>query len=156
MTQENSNVTSTGIVSTLFAYTLMLSILFALLWNWDGFWQTNIAWLGDAQSRFFPAKYEEENSKLRMITKNNRILENYEKRISELAANLEKSNYELSSIKIEKEKYCSYLDTSLRMFDHATADMSDEKTKSIVKCTNKECEEIFEKREMVTSLCRQI
>ena len=42
MTQENSNVTSTGIVSTLFAYTLMLSILFALLWNWDGFWQTNI------------------------------------------------------------------------------------------------------------------
>ena len=37
--------------------TLVVAII-ALVWNWDGFWQTDIKVLDDLQKKYFPIKYE--------------------------------------------------------------------------------------------------
>ncbi len=42
-------------------------ISFVLIWNWDGFWQTNIGFLMKMQQSYFPVKYAIENEQEQKI-----------------------------------------------------------------------------------------
>jgi hypothetical protein len=54
----------TRIVESLLSVVLALVMGGVLLWNWDGFWQTEIPLLTSAQETYFPVKHAQEQDKL--------------------------------------------------------------------------------------------
>lgn len=137
-----------------------LFICLALLWNWDGFWQTNIAFLNDYQKSFFPSKYNEEQLKVSRITRNNKLIddilwkvERAEKRRDAALSELEQAQEKISSYLAEENATCRYYDTSLRMIDRLTKKYSEDELKRTLSCTSPECEQILYSRKEAASIC---
>ncbi|GMQ52813.1 hypothetical protein [Halopseudomonas aestusnigri] len=145
--------TGGGRSSEIFGWLLLVCFGFALLWNWDGFWQTQIKWLTDLQVATFPVKHAEENLKVNRVTQNNRLIDGYQERMAHLEAELESSKSELALIRYSKAENCRYLDAAVRMFDNTTADLSSEARAREVRCTSRECDAILNNRAEVKALC---
>lgn len=135
-------------------------IVFITLWNWDGFWQTNINWLNKGQQALVPVKYTQEQLKITRITNNNKIIEHLEVRMNDI---LEK-NESLIDKKLQAEatlnkylaaenKKCRFYDTSLRMIDHLVKKYSEDELKRVLSCTSAECEYILFDRPVAQSIC---
>ena len=60
-TKESTNG---SFLSSVIKFVFWLVISLTLLWNWDGFWQTDIKSLNKVQKNFFPSKYSEEQLKV--------------------------------------------------------------------------------------------
>ena len=54
----------TRIVESLLSIVIALVVSGVMLWNWDGFWQTEIPLLASAQEAYFPVKHAQEQDKL--------------------------------------------------------------------------------------------
>lgn len=158
-------------LSTLGGLLFWLVIASTMLWNWDGFWQTDIKPLENFQKEYFSSKYNEEQMKLSQIANNTKIIENIRERLKKVEksaeikvkqANEEKgialSKFEevklqLSSYLNQKNTECRYFDASLRMIDHLTTKYSPDELKDVLPCTSAECENILHKRQEVRSVC---
>ncbi|MBB1443026.1 hypothetical protein [Pseudoalteromonas sp. SG43-3] len=158
-------------LSSVIKFVFWLVISSALLWNWDGFWQTDIKSLNKVQKNFFPSKYSEEQLKVSRITRNNNLIDDIRKRLerAENRANgkIEKARgerdqalSELEASKSELNRYlekentkCRYYDTSLRMIDHLTNKYSEDELKRTLSCTSAECEKILHYRQEATAIC---
>ena len=147
------------------------AVFLVILWNWDGFWQTNIAPLKAIQSQYFPSKYDYEQLKVSMSVKNNTYigkiedrfiakeesvlqkLENANIKRMESEKKLEVAQNELSK-QLEKERVqCRFYDSSLRMIDHLTKKYSEDEIKRTLSCTSRECETILNDRPMAEGVC---
>lgn len=160
-----------GFFSSLMSFAFWLVIGSALLWNWDGFWQTDIKILNNAQKDIFPSKYSEEQLKVSRITRNNNLindirdrLEREEKRAKgkvkkaiqerDIAlSGLEDAKEELNSYLEKENTKCRYYDSSLRMIDHLTKKYSEDELKRVLSCTSAECEKILYYRQEATAIC---
>lgn len=142
-----------GRLSEIFGWLLLVCFVFALLWNWDGFWQTKIKWLTDLQVATFPVKHSEENLKVNRVTQNNQLIDGYQERMAHLESELESAKTELALIRYSKVENCRYLDAAVRMFDNTTADLSSEARAREVRCTSHECDAILNNRAEVEALC---
>ena len=158
-------------LSSLFLFIFWLIIGSAFVWNWDGFWQTDIKFLNNAQKDFFPSKYSEEQLKVSRITRNNNLiddirarLEREEKRSEEklgkvirekdiALSELEEAKAELNSYLEKENTKCRYYDTSLRMIDHLTKKYSEDELKRVLSCTSAECENILHYRQEAIAIC---
>ena len=167
----NHNSENQGFLSNLFSVLFFLAIVLSVLWNWDGFWQTDVGFLKDFQKSFFSAKYSEEQLKISRIRKNNEVLDEIESKLrayeSKSIAALERSNLamdkaSLRAVKAEKRlaEYiasenlkCRYYDASLRMIDHLTKKYSEDELARTISCTSKECEVILESKSDALSVC---
>lgn len=160
-----------GWLSGLRAIVVFLAIIFSTLWNWDGFWQTNIAPLKNTQNSFFPAKYKEEQLKLSRIAKNNEVLDEIENRLKsyeaksiealeraslakeQAMAEAMKAEEDLAAYLEQESLKCRYYDTSLRMIAHLTKKYSEDELKRTLSCTSKECEEILNAESVARMVC---
>ncbi|ELF5327280.1 hypothetical protein [Vibrio cholerae] len=169
--EEKVNSRNGGFISTATTFLFWLIIGSTFLWNWDGFWQTDIKLLNNIQSEYFSSKYNEEQLKLSRIANNNYLIESITERldtaekraddkvqkayrerdmaISKLnSAEVELANY------LEKENMkCRFYDTSLRMIDHLTKKYSEDDLKRVLSCTSVECEKILNYRQEATAIC---
>ncbi|MGL4824330.1 MAG: hypothetical protein ACRC2W_15395 [Plesiomonas shigelloides] len=144
-----------------------------VLWNWDGFWQTDIKSLEKIQRQYFYSKYSEEQLKLSRITNNNKVIDDIQERldISERlsAKEVERATQEkdsaLSELAIARFKLnsylkkentkCRYYDTSLRMIDQLIKRYSEDDLQRILNCTNSECQKILYSRREATEICNE-
>ena len=161
-----------GFISGFFSIVFFVAIVVSLLWNWDGFWQTNIIPLKTAQKEIFPAKYKEEQLKLSRVIKNNEIIEDIESRLkkheSKLVSAIERANIakdkavskaieaeeQLASYLDQENLKCRYYDTSLRMINHLTKKYSEDELKRTISCTSQECEEILNSTSLASAVCK--
>ena len=60
------------ILEGLLSVVIALVVSTVMLWNWDGFWQTNIPMLTSIQGTYFPVKHAQEQDKL-VNTRNNTV-----------------------------------------------------------------------------------
>ena len=60
------------ILESLLSVVIALVVGTAMLWNWDGFWQTRIPMLNSIQETYFPVKHAQEQDKL-VNTRNNTV-----------------------------------------------------------------------------------
>ncbi|AKE52730.1 hypothetical protein [Kangiella geojedonensis] len=160
-----------GFLSTLGGLAFWLVIASTMLWNWDGFWQTDIKPLENFQKEYFSSKYNEEQMKLSRISNNSKIIENIRDRLEKVEKSaeikVEKANKEkdiaiskLEDLKLklgsylrEKNTKCRYFDTSLRMIDVLTKKYSPDELKRVLSCTSAECENILYTPQEVRSIC---
>jgi len=163
--------TGGGILSELFSIFLIVSIIATALWNWDGFWQTDINFLKNSQKDFFSAKYNEEQLKLSRISTNNDVLEEIENRLKayEIESKMKIDKYRLvkdnAILEAERAKLalseyvdqenlkCRYLDTSRRMIEHLTKKYSADELGRTLSCTSIECENILYAKPEAASIC---
>ncbi|HSH71193.1 MAG TPA: hypothetical protein VK997_14825 [Deferrisomatales bacterium] len=54
----------TRIVENLLSIIIAMVVVSGMLWNWDGFWQTEIPLLTSAQETYFPVKHAQEQDKI--------------------------------------------------------------------------------------------
>jgi hypothetical protein len=143
-----------NVLNNLFTAMLWLTILVvfmgAFVWNWDGFWQTDIKQLKSAQLRYFPAKVNEENLKLSRVLDNNKVIAGFENKLVEAEADVEterqrasNSQMQLKALVAEQIIKCQYYRTSLKIIDNLTRKISPEELQALVKCTNQECDQII-------------
>ena len=134
--------------------------LLVILWNWDGFWQTDIEWLSTSQQSMFSVKFAEEQLKVSRITDNNKIIAQSEQRFEAI----KEENVQLTDQKFQAEKAlkhfqnienekCRYYDTALRMLDHLSDKYSEQELKRTIRCTSAECEQILENRALAQKVC---
>ncbi len=110
----------------------LLVLIVALLWNWDGFWRTDIKFLTDAQTTYFPVKYEAEQLKIAALEEKNQSL----KAVEEVEA-------ELVALKKEAAVLLRHYDTSIRIIKQLNRKVSPEKFEEALKCNSPECENIL-------------
>ena len=157
-----------GFLLTLAALMVIAS---SILWNWDGFWQTDIKPLEKFQKKYFLSKYNEEQLKLSRITNNDKLIKDIRGRLEKVEKSaeekVEKANKEkreafskLEDIELQLSSYldkenmkCRYFDTSLRMIDHLIRKYSEDELKRVLSCTSSECENILQNRQKVRSIC---
>lgn len=153
-----------NVLNNLFTAMLWLTILAvfagAFVWNWDGFWQTDIKQLKSVQLRYFPAKFNEENLKLSRVLDNNKVLAGFEQKLVKAEANVEterqrasNSQMQLKALVAEQDTKCQYYKTSLKIIDNLTRKISPEDLHALVKCTNQECEQIIKSTPDALSIC---
>ena len=153
-----------AVLRTLFAALFGLIALAILagvfVWNWDGFWQTDIGRLNSVQQRYFPAKFEEEQLKLSRILDNSKVLKAFEQRLAKAEAEVERerqrasnSQLELKALVAEENTKCQYFKTSLKIIDNLTRKISPEDLQALVKCTNQECEQIIKSAPDALAIC---
>lgn len=156
--------TVNGVLRTLFAALFGLIALAILtgvfVWNWDGFWQTDIGRLNSAEQRYFPAKFEEEQLKLSRVRDNSKVLKAIEKRLAKAEAEVERerqrasnSQLELKALVAEENTKCQYYKTSLKIIENLTRKISPEDLQALVKCTNQECEQIMKATPATLAIC---
>lgn len=162
---------SGGFLSTLATLVFWLVIASIMLWNWDGFWQTDIKSIEKLQKEYFSVKYNEEQMKVSRIANNNKLIEDIRERLERVEqraeAKVEKANKEkeivlskLDDVELQLSSYlekentkCRYFDTSLRMIDHLTKKYSEDELKRALSCTSVECENILHYRQEARSIC---
>ncbi len=121
---------------------LLILFLLALLWNWDGFWQTEIGLLRDAQQRYLPAKHAQEQQKLANVTLYNSELERLRAQLQALESQIA----ELKAAGDAVQKQRVYLEAALRMVANLSSKLPAEQLEALRgACTSLECEEIFSK-----------
>jgi hypothetical protein len=128
----------------------LIVIIIALLWNWDGFWRTDIKFLDTAQQTYFPIKYETERIKTEAMNNNTALYNKMSEKDSQFKKETDKF---LKSIEAEEEKLIAtkkkaaallrYYDTSLRMIKQLQRKFSPDEFEEILKCNSSECEDII-------------
>ena len=120
---------------------LMILIGLALLWNWDGFWQTNIGFLRSSQERYLPAKVAQEQQKLSNVALNNSELEKMRAQVLLLETQLA----ELKSAGASEQKK-GHLEAALQIIETLSSKVPAEQLEEVRSgCSSQECEEIFTK-----------
>ncbi len=120
---------------------LMLLVLLALLWNWDGFWQTNIGFLRNSQERYLPAKAAQEQQKLNNVGLYNSELE-------KLRGQVQLLETQLAALKTAAapEQKKSHLEAALQIIETLSSKIPAEQLAAVRSgCSSQECEEIFTK-----------
>ena len=151
---QSSNVKSTenkssGCFSSFAKFVIWVGICFALLWNWDGFWQTDIEFVNLVQQEFFSNKYAQEQLKIENYNDNIRLINAF-KRLKDEA----ESERDLANEKLEKAtRQCRYYDSSLRIIDILTKKYSEDELKRVLNCTSAECEDILHDRRRAEPFC---
>ncbi|MEN8210613.1 MAG: hypothetical protein ABFR31_02770 [Thermodesulfobacteriota bacterium] len=128
---------------------LLIVVLIALLWNWDGFWKTDIKVLKQAQEKYFPIKYKAESLKTSVINENLEIVQQMKERTSKYKEETKKALQDVEAaeakvIAITKkgEVLLRYYDTSRRIIDKLKRKFSPDELDAALKCNSIECEEI--------------
>ncbi len=143
--ENNSNpkTNNSGLFDALFGYAILMTIAFIFVWNWDGFWQTNIRPLENVQQKYFPSKFKQEQLKISRIEKNNEYF-------AEIESRLELAESELAKQKLN----CAYYKTSLRVIVNLKRSLSEDELSKIKKlCSNDECDQIFDSEPKVQEIC---
>lgn len=118
---------------------LMMLIGLALLWNWDGFWQTNIGFLRSSQERYLPAKVAQEQQKLSNIGLHNSELETLRAQVQLLETQL----VELKTAGAGEQKN-RHFEAALQIIETLSSNLSAEQLEQLRSgCSSQECEEIF-------------
>lgn len=158
--QNSSDTSGSGFLASLFNFVFLFALVFVILWNWDGFWQTDIGPLTRAQQSVFPVKYNEEQLKLSRIQNNNQLIEQIESRVDryetavvEAEKEARKAQERLSAVVSKENEKCRYYDTALRMIDLLTRKYSEEELKRTLSCTSPECEEILMSKHQAYEVC---
>lgn len=121
---------------------LLILLGLTLLWNWDGFWQTNIGFLRGAQERYLPAKLAQEQQKLGNIELHNSELERLRAQVATLQTQIAQLQGGGATGQAEK----TYLQAALRIIANLSGKLPAEELEAIrSSCTSLECEEIFSK-----------
>ena len=128
---------------------LLIVVLIALLWNWDGFWKTDIKILKQAQETYFPVKYKAESLKTAVVKENLEIIQQMQKRVSKYKQETDKA---LKALEAAEEKVIAvtekatvllrYYDTSRRIIEKLKRKFSPDELDAALKCNSIECEEI--------------
>lgn len=128
----------------------LLVLIVALLWNWDGFWRTDIKLLTDAQKTYFPVKYEAEylkvaalDDKSSLFTKMNERIVTYEEEKDQSLKAVEEVEAELVALRKEASVLLRYYDTSLRIIKQLNRKFSPDEFEETLKCNSPECENIL-------------
>lgn len=121
---------------------LLILLLLVLLWNWDGFWQTNIGFLRNAQERYLPAKLAQEQQKVSNVGLHNSEMEKLRGQVAALEAQIA----QLQGATAAEAQQKSYLQAALRIIANLSGKLPAEQLEAIrSSCTSLECEEIFSK-----------
>lgn len=136
----------------------ILGAVFA--WNWDGFWQTDIKRLQSVQRSYFPAKFKEEQLKLSRVLDNNQIIERIEKKLAEADETVEMERQRaaaaqaaLKALEEKEGSKCQYYRTSLKIIETLTGRIPPDELRTLVRCTNQECEQIIGSAPDALSIC---
>ncbi|SHK28410.1 hypothetical protein SAMN05216369_1347 [Marinobacter antarcticus] len=158
--EKASDTQGGGFLAGVFNFVFMFALVFVILWNWDGFWQTDIGPLSRAQQSVFPVKFNEEQLKLSRIQNNNQLIEQMERRTDSYEQNMvaaEKDAKEareaLAAVRSLESEKCRYYDTALRMIDLLTRKYSEDELKQTLSCTSPECEEILVSKHQAFEVC---
>jgi len=121
----------------------LLVLIVALLWNWDGFWRTDIKVITDAQKTYFPAKYEAEHLKIAalddkssLFTKMNERIVKYEEEKDQSLKTVEDVEAELVALKKEAAVLLRHYDTSLRIIKQLNRKFSPDEFEETLKCNS--------------------
>jgi len=127
----------------------LLVIIVALLWNWDGFWKTDIKFLTDIQKTYFPIKYEAEHLKVAaldekssLFTKMNERVVTYEQEKNQSLKALQAVEEELVAANRKATVLLRHYDTSLRIISQLKRKFPPDEFEEILKCNSVECENI--------------
>lgn len=160
MNRKNSASDSRGVLGSLFTVAAFGALTVALVWNWDGFWQTDIAPLSAAQQRYFPAKFSQEQFKLSRILDNSAWMKTFERRLAQAEADAEDdrqraagSQAELAALRTKSGTDCRYYRASLKIIDNLARKIPPEGLRTSAACTNVECEQIIRARPEALSIC---
>src|SRR5574340_142428 len=145
------------VLSGLIAFVILGAVF---VWNWDGFWQTDIKRLQSVQQRYFPSKFKEEQLKLSRVLDNNQIIERIERKLAEAdkAVEMERqraaaAHMALKEIQAKEGSKCQYYKTSLKIIETLVGRISPDELRSQVRCTNQECEQIIKSTPDALSIC---
>lgn len=139
----------------------VLGILAAVfVWNWDGFWQTDIGRLNALQQRYFPAKFKEEQLKLSRVMDSSAWLATFERRLAQAEADAEserqraaESQSAVTALRAKDNTNCGYYKASLKILDNLAKKIPPESLRTSAGCTNAECVQIIEARPEALSVC---
>lgn len=127
----------------------LVVIIVALLWNWDGFWRTDIKFLTDIQKTYFPIKYEAEHLKVAaldekssLFTKMNERIVTYEQEKNQSLKALQAVEEELVAVNKKATVLLRHYDTSLRIINQLQRKFSPDEFEETLKCNSAECENI--------------
>lgn len=130
------------------------------VWNWDGFWQTDIGHLNALQQRYFPAKVKEEQLKLSRVLDNSTWMTTFERRLAQAEADAESdrqravaSQSELAELRAKDNTNCRYYKASLKVIDNLAKKIPSGDLRTSAGCTNVECEQIIRARPEALSVC---
>lgn len=130
------------------------------VWNWDGFWQTDIKRLQSVQRNYFPSKFKEEQLKLSRVLDNNQIIKRIEKKLAAADETVElerqrasAAEMALQDLQAKEGSKCQYYKTSLKIIETLTGRISPDELRALVKCTNQECEQIMRSTPDALSIC---
>lgn len=162
--RKYGNPDTRGFGSRLLSGVLTLVAVVALagvfVWNWDGFWQTNVGPLNSVQERYFPAKYKEEQLKLSRIVDNGAWLTVLERRLATAEREAEQDRQqaadaraELATLKEKEATNCRYYKTSLKIVDNLAKKIPAGELRTSAACTNAECEQIIRARPEAAAAC---
>ncbi|MFP3977530.1 hypothetical protein [Marinobacter sp. KMM 10035] len=158
--QKASGTPGGGLLASLINFVFLSALVFVILWNWDGFWQTDIGPLTRVQQSVFPVKYNEEQLKVSRVQNNNQLIEQIERRVNryEIAAveaqkAAREAQAQLSAVVSQENEKCRYYDTALRMIDLLTRKYSEDELKRTLSCTSPECEEILMSKHQAYEVC---
>lgn len=132
---------------------LLIVVVIALLWNWDGFWKTDIKVLDDFQKTYFPVKYEEErlkissaNEKVAFFDQLNKKIAKYEKEKDTAEKALAAVEKELAAVNKKATALLRHYDTSFRIIQQLKRKVSPDEYEQTIKCNSAECENIFKNK----------
>lgn len=128
----------------------LLVIIVALLWNWDGFWNTDIKFLTDTQKTYFPIKYEAEHLKIAalyerssLFTKIKEKIVKYEQEKNQSLNALHAVEEELVAVNKKATVLLRHYDTSLRIINQLRRKFTPDEFEETLKCNSAECENII-------------
>ena len=138
----------------------MVIISLTFLWNWDGFWQTNIPALKNVQQKHLPAKYNEEQLKISRSALSNDLLDQANARIHAAEQEAQRqtllageANQKLMDVLAKESEKCRYYKTSLLVIKNLTRKFSEDELHDILRCSNEECEQIVTSSSAAKSIC---
>lgn len=127
----------------------LLVVLIALLWNWDGFWTTEIKILKQAQETYFPIKYKAESLKTSVIKENLEIIQKmkesvskYKQETDQALQTVEAAEATVMAVTEKATVLLRYYDTSRRIIEKLKRKFSPDELDAALKCNSIECEEI--------------
>ena len=157
---NNENVQNGGLLSSVFNLIFWIALISMYLWNWDGFWQTDIKVLTQFQKNYFSNKYNEEQLKISRIANNNQLVLDMEERANRYQRRADAAERKEQSAKTALDIYrnqqnerCEYYKTSLRIINNITRSISADDINQLIRCTNKECEDIINNAPKATEVC---
>ncbi|WP_434355544.1 hypothetical protein NF212_11005 [Parasalinivibrio latis] len=149
-----------GFFQALTKLLLALVAIAVFLWNFDGFWQTDVHPLVTFQKQYFPVKFKEEKLKVSNVYYNNELIDEIQERLVEerqqernLASKLTKTKQQLEYFKTLEDQKCEYYQTSLQMLRQLKRKYSEDELNDVLRCTNQECIDIRDNNPASVSFC---